>query len=68
LLIRSLLVSFCAYKGTVPYQSSAQLSCREEVGVSWLRDHYITLYYLGPESPRLITITGPSPRCRRTIV
>jgi hypothetical protein len=29
-------VRFCIYEGTVPYRSSAQMSCREDAGVSFV--------------------------------
>jgi hypothetical protein len=29
-------VSFCTHEGTLPYRTSAQMSCREEVGVSFV--------------------------------
>jgi hypothetical protein len=28
--------SFCTHEGTLPYRSSAQMSCRDKVGVSFL--------------------------------
>jgi hypothetical protein len=34
LLIWVFRVSFCTHEGLVPYRSSAQMSCREEAGVS----------------------------------
>jgi hypothetical protein len=36
LLIWNFRVSFCTHDGTLPYRSVAQMSCREEVGVSFL--------------------------------
>jgi hypothetical protein len=36
LLIWNFRVSFCTYEGTVPHRSSAQMSCRGEVGVSFV--------------------------------
>jgi hypothetical protein len=36
LLIWSFHVSFCPHEGTVPYRSFAQMSCREEVGISFV--------------------------------
>jgi hypothetical protein len=35
LLIWSFRVSFCTHEDILPYRSSAQMSCREEVGVSF---------------------------------
>jgi hypothetical protein len=36
LLIWSFRVNFCTHEGTLPYRSLAQMSCREEVGVSFV--------------------------------
>jgi hypothetical protein len=36
LLIWDFLLSFCTYESIVPYWSSAQMSCREEVGASFV--------------------------------
>jgi hypothetical protein len=35
-LIRVFRVSFCTYDGTLPFRSCAEMSCREEVGVSFV--------------------------------
>jgi hypothetical protein len=47
LLIWNSLVSFCTYEGAVPYRSSAQMSCREEVGFS-----FVALGILEPQTAR----------------
>jgi hypothetical protein len=39
--------SCCTHEGTVPYRSSAQMSCREEVGVS-----FVALEILEPQTAR----------------
>jgi hypothetical protein len=39
--------SFCTHKGALPYRSSAQMSCREEVGVS-----FVTLGILEAQTAR----------------
>jgi hypothetical protein len=36
LLIFSFRVSFCTHEGKLPYRSAAQMSCREEFGVSFV--------------------------------
>jgi hypothetical protein len=36
LLIWDFRVSFCTYESTLPYRSLARMSCREEVGVSFV--------------------------------
>jgi hypothetical protein len=38
---------FCTHEGTLPYRSSAQISCREEVGVS-----FVVLGVLEPQIAR----------------
>jgi hypothetical protein len=38
---------FCTHEGTLPYRSSAQMSCREEVGVS-----FVALGILAPQIAR----------------
>jgi hypothetical protein len=38
-----LRVSFCTYESTVPYRSSAQVSFREEAGVSFRARHIRTM-------------------------
>jgi hypothetical protein len=40
-------VSFCTHEGTLPYRSSAQMSCREDVGVS-----FVALGVLEPQIAR----------------
>jgi hypothetical protein len=47
LLIWSFRLSFCTHEGIVPYRSSAQMSCREEVGVS-----FVALGILEPQIAR----------------
>jgi hypothetical protein len=47
LLIWSFRVSFCTHESIVPYRSSAQMSCREEVGVS-----FVALGILEPQIAR----------------
>jgi hypothetical protein len=47
LLIWVFRVSFCTHEGTLPYRSCAQISCREEVGVS-----FVVLGVLEPQIAR----------------
>jgi hypothetical protein len=47
LLIWIFRVSFCIHEGIVPYRSSAQMSCREKVGVS-----FVALGILEPQIER----------------
>jgi hypothetical protein len=47
LLIWSFCLSFCTYKDIVPHRSSAQMSCREEFGVS-----FVALGILEPQIAR----------------
>jgi hypothetical protein len=47
LLIWVFRVSFCTHDGTLPFRSFAQMSCREEVGVS-----FVVLGVLEPQIAR----------------
>jgi hypothetical protein len=47
LLIYNFRVSFCTHEGIAPYRSSAQMPCREEVGVS-----FVALGILEPQTAR----------------
>jgi hypothetical protein len=47
LLIWSFRVRFCTHEVKAPYRSSAQKSCREEVGVS-----FVALGVLEPQTAR----------------
>jgi hypothetical protein len=47
LLIWNFCVSICTREGTVSYRSSAQMSCRKEVGVS-----FVALGILEPQTAR----------------
>jgi hypothetical protein len=47
LLIWVFRVRFCTHKGTSPYRSAAEMSCREEVGVS-----FVVLGVLEPQIAR----------------
>jgi hypothetical protein len=47
LLIWNFCISFCTHEGTSPYRSSAQMPCREEVGVS-----FFALDILEPQTAR----------------